>query len=43
MVVDAVSNEKGVDKDIIFEAIEAALLFDTKLQIGCRSLQRHVE
>ena len=25
MVVDAVSNEKGVDKDIIFEAIEAAL------------------
>ena len=25
MVVDAVSNEKGVDKDIIFEAIELAL------------------
>ena len=25
MVVDAVSNEKGVAKDIIFEAIEAAL------------------
>jgi len=25
MVVDAVSNEKGVEKDIIFEAIEAAL------------------
>ena len=25
MVVDAVSNEKGVDKEIIFEAIEAAL------------------
>jgi N utilization substance protein A len=24
MVVDAVSNEKGVEKDIIFEAIEAA-------------------
>ena len=26
MVVDAVSNEKGVDKEIIFEALEAALL-----------------
>jgi transcription termination/antitermination protein NusA len=25
MVVDAVSNEKGVEKDVIFEAIEAAL------------------
>ena len=25
MVADAVSNEKGVDKDVIFEAIEAAL------------------
>ena len=25
MVVDAVSNEKGVDKEIIFEALEAAL------------------
>jgi len=25
MVVDAVSNEKGVEKDIIFEALEAAL------------------
>ncbi len=30
MVVDAVSNEKGVDKDIIFEAIEAALAMATK-------------
>ena len=25
LVVDAVSNEKGVDKDVIFEALEAAL------------------
>jgi len=25
LVADAVSNEKGVDKDIIFQAIEAAL------------------
>ena len=25
MVVDAVSNEKSVDKEIIFEALEAAL------------------
>ena len=25
LVVDAVSNEKGVDKEIIFEALEAAL------------------
>ena len=30
MVVDAVSNEKGVAKDIIFEAIEAALASATK-------------
>jgi N utilization substance protein A len=30
MVVDAVSNEKGVSKDIIFEAIEAALETATK-------------
>ena len=30
MVVDAVSNEKGVDKDIIFEAIEAALASATR-------------
>jgi len=30
MVVDAVSNEKGVTKDIIFEAIEAALASATK-------------
>lgn len=30
LVVDAVSNEKGVDKTIIFEAIEAALAMATK-------------
>ena len=30
MVVDAVSNEKGVEKDIIFEAIEAALASATR-------------
>ncbi len=30
MVVDAVSNEKGVGKDIIFEAIEAALASATR-------------
>ena len=30
LVVDAVSNEKGVDKGIIFEAIEAALAMATK-------------
>ena len=30
LVVDAVSNEKGVEKDIIFSAIEAALEMATK-------------
>ena len=35
LVVDAVSNEKGVDKEIIFEALEAALASATKK----RSLQ----
>jgi len=30
LVVDAVSNEKGVDKEIIFEAIEVALATATK-------------
>jgi N utilization substance protein A len=34
MVVDAVSNEKGVDKDIIFEAIEAALASATRRRHG---------
>ncbi len=33
-VVDAVSNEKGVAKDIIFEAIEAALATATKKRYG---------
>ncbi|HET8700418.1 MAG TPA: transcription termination factor NusA [Nitrococcus sp.] len=30
LVVDAISNEKGVDKDVIFEAIEAALASATR-------------
>lgn len=34
MVVDAVSNEKGVEKEIIFEAIEAALASATKRRHG---------
>ena len=34
MVVDAVSNEKGVEKDIIFEAIEAALASATRRKQG---------
>ena len=34
MVVDAVSNEKGVDKDIIFEALEAALASATRKRHG---------
>ncbi|WP_405238601.1 transcription termination factor NusA [Lentisalinibacter orientalis] len=34
MVVDAVSNEKGVDKEIIFEAIEAALASATRKRHG---------
>jgi len=34
MVVDAVSNEKGVDKDIIFEALEAALASATRKKHG---------
>lgn len=33
-VVDAVSNEKGVDKEIIFEAIEAALATATRKKNG---------
>ena len=33
-VVDAVSNEKGVEKEIIFEAIEAALASATKRKHG---------
>jgi len=34
MVVDAVSNEKGVDKEIIFEALEAALASATRKRYG---------
>ncbi|MFA7632931.1 MAG: transcription termination factor NusA [Thiohalomonadaceae bacterium] len=34
MVVDAVSNEKGVGKEIIFEALEAALATATKKRYG---------
>ena len=34
MVVDAVSNEKNVEKDVIFEAIEAALASATKKRHG---------
>ncbi len=34
LVVDAVSNEKGVEKDIIFEAVEAALAMATKKSHG---------
>jgi transcription termination/antitermination protein NusA len=34
LVVDVVSNEKGVEKDIIFEAIEAALASATKKRHG---------
>ncbi len=34
LVVDAVSNEKGVSKDIIFEAIEAALASATRRRQG---------
>ncbi|MGH8232217.1 MAG: NusA N-terminal domain-containing protein, partial [Steroidobacteraceae bacterium] len=34
MVVDAVSNEKGVDKEIIFEELEAALASATRKKHG---------
>jgi N utilization substance protein A len=34
MVVDAVSNEKGVEKSVIFEAMEAALASATKKRHG---------
>src|SRR5690606_7922269 len=34
MVADAVSNEKGVDKGVIFEAIEAALASATRKRHG---------
>ena len=34
LVVEAVSNEKGVDSNVIFEAIEAALEMATKKRAG---------
>ncbi|MEN0045377.1 MAG: NusA N-terminal domain-containing protein, partial [Pseudomonadota bacterium] len=34
MVIDAVSNEKGVDREIIFEAMEAALASATRKRHG---------
>ena len=34
MVVDAVSNEKGVEKEVIFEAIEAALASASRKRHG---------
>src|ERR1700749_5085650 len=34
MVVDAVSNEKGVDKEVIFEGLEAALASATRKKHG---------
>src|ERR1700728_1688812 len=34
MVVDAVSNEKGVDKEVIFDALEAALASATRKKHG---------
>ena len=34
MVVEAVSNEKGVEKEIIFEAMEAALASATRKRYG---------
>jgi hypothetical protein len=34
LVVDAVSNEKGVDKEVIFEALEAALAAATRKKHG---------
>jgi len=41
MVVDAVSNEKGVSREVIFEAIESALAMATRKlneeeEIDCR-------
>jgi N utilization substance protein A len=35
LVVEAVSNEKGVEKEIIFQAIEAALASATRKKNGC--------
>ena len=38
LVADTVSNEKGIDRDIIFEAIEAALASATR-----KKYQRDIE
>ncbi len=43
LVVDAVSNEKGVEKDIIFEAIEAALASATRRKHGDHDPARGAE
>jgi len=42
MVVDAVSNEKGVDESIIFEAIEAALAMATCKRYGAQEVDVRV-
>jgi len=42
MVVDVVSNEKGVEKEIIFEAIEAALASATRRRYGERDVDVRV-
>ena len=34
LVVDSVSHEKGVSKDVIFEAIESAMAMATKKKYG---------
>ena len=39
-VVDAVSNEKGIEKEIIFEAIESALASATRKKSGKESWSR---
>lgn len=37
LVADTVSNEKGVDREVIFEAIEAALASATKKEAWSRN------
>jgi len=39
LVVDAVSNEKGVDKNVIFEALEAALASATRKKQAATSMR----
>src|SRR5690606_29064924 len=43
MVADAVSNEKGVSKDVIFKAIESALATATKKRHGEDEIDCQVE